>query len=168
MSFRKSMMSFRTAPVRDSTLRDSPTLYCQVFSGNEIAGADRQLSVAEQYTHVEGRLRELCAISTLNGVVENRRCPHSLRFLFMYRKYKKPFSEISQSAEHARLRSNRKRMPRSRFEKCGGSSIAISARYVHPSEDAVLDAMARLGGHKTGHSAEQASKEKDSNPRLTA
>ena len=34
----------------------------------------------------------------------------------------------------------------------GHSSIAISARYVHPSEDAVLDAMARLGRHKTGHS----------------
>jgi integrase len=34
----------------------------------------------------------------------------------------------------------------------GHSSITISARYVHPSEDAVLDAMARLGGHKTGHS----------------
>jgi integrase len=34
----------------------------------------------------------------------------------------------------------------------GHSSIAISARYVHPSEDAVLDAMSRLGGHKTGHS----------------
>jgi integrase len=29
----------------------------------------------------------------------------------------------------------------------GHSSIAISARYVHPSEDAVLTAMARLGGH---------------------
>ena len=34
----------------------------------------------------------------------------------------------------------------------GHSSIAISARYVHPSEDAVLDAMSRLGGHKMGHS----------------
>jgi hypothetical protein len=43
----------------------------------------------------------------------------------------------------------------------GHSSIAISSRYVHPSEDAMLDAMARLGegGHKTGHSrkAEQES-----------
>ena len=28
----------------------------------------------------------------------------------------------------------------------------ISSRYVHPSEDAVLGAMARLGGHKIGHS----------------
>jgi integrase len=34
----------------------------------------------------------------------------------------------------------------------GHSSIAISARYVHPSEDAVLTAMARLGGHNSGHS----------------
>lgn len=37
----------------------------------------------------------------------------------------------------------------------GHSSISISSRYVHPSEDAVLDAMSRLGGHKIGHSAEQ-------------
>ena len=34
----------------------------------------------------------------------------------------------------------------------GHSSIAISSRYVHPSEDVVLDAMARLGGHNSGHS----------------
>lgn len=33
----------------------------------------------------------------------------------------------------------------------GHSSINISARYVHPSEDAVLDAISRLGGHKIGH-----------------
>jgi integrase len=33
----------------------------------------------------------------------------------------------------------------------GHSSITISARYVHPSEDAVLNAMSRLGGHKIGH-----------------
>jgi integrase len=39
----------------------------------------------------------------------------------------------------------------------GHSSIAISSRYVHPSEDAVLTAMSRLGGHKIGHS-ESASK----------
>src|SRR5271157_3208914 len=38
----------------------------------------------------------------------------------------------------------------------GHSSIAISARYVHPSEDAVLTAMSRLGGHNSGHSAENA------------
>jgi len=34
----------------------------------------------------------------------------------------------------------------------GHSSIAMSYRYVHPSEDRVLDAMTMfLGGHKTGH-----------------
>ena len=34
----------------------------------------------------------------------------------------------------------------------GHASITISSRYVHPSEDAVLDAILRLGGHKIGHS----------------
>jgi integrase len=33
----------------------------------------------------------------------------------------------------------------------GHSSIAMSSRYVHPSEDAVLAAMSRLDGHKIGH-----------------
>jgi integrase len=33
----------------------------------------------------------------------------------------------------------------------GHSSIAVSSRYVHPSEDAVLTSMSRLGGHKSGH-----------------
>jgi integrase len=33
----------------------------------------------------------------------------------------------------------------------GHSSIAISSRYVHPSEDAVLNAMSRLSGHNIGH-----------------
>jgi len=36
----------------------------------------------------------------------------------------------------------------------GHSSVAISGRYVHPSEDAVLSAMSRLGGHRTGHSVD--------------
>lgn len=35
----------------------------------------------------------------------------------------------------------------------GHSSIAMSTRYVHPSEDAVLNAMSRLDGHNSGHSA---------------
>jgi integrase len=36
----------------------------------------------------------------------------------------------------------------------GHSSIRISSRYVHPSEEAVLEAMGRFaGGHKIGHSA---------------
>lgn len=34
----------------------------------------------------------------------------------------------------------------------GHSSIAISSRYVHPSEDAVMSALSRLDGHKIGHS----------------
>src|SRR5262249_2018459 len=38
----------------------------------------------------------------------------------------------------------------------GHSNIAISQRYVHPSEDAVLSAMSRLGGHKTGHTEKPA------------
>lgn len=36
----------------------------------------------------------------------------------------------------------------------GHNSIAMSRRYVHPSADKVLDAMALIGGHKTGHSEE--------------
>lgn len=38
----------------------------------------------------------------------------------------------------------------------GHSSISISARYVHPSEDAVLNAMSKLSGHNSGHSDEMA------------
>jgi integrase len=38
----------------------------------------------------------------------------------------------------------------------GHSSVAMSTRYVHPSEDAVLLAVGKLGGHKIGHSAETA------------
>jgi integrase len=37
----------------------------------------------------------------------------------------------------------------------GHSSIKISARYVHPSEDNISDAISKLGGHKTGHSEPQ-------------
>lgn len=37
----------------------------------------------------------------------------------------------------------------------GHSTINISARYVHPSEDAVLNAISRLDGHKIGHSQNQ-------------
>lgn len=36
----------------------------------------------------------------------------------------------------------------------GHSNISISQRYVHPSEDAVLNALSRLSGHNSGHSAE--------------
>ena len=38
---------------------------------------------------------------------------------------------------------------------------AISARYVHPSEDAVLDAVEKLGRHKIGHSENCADGKKD-------
>jgi integrase len=37
----------------------------------------------------------------------------------------------------------------------GHSNVSMSSRYVHPSEDAVLTAMSRLGGHKIGHSDNQ-------------
>jgi len=33
----------------------------------------------------------------------------------------------------------------------GHSDIRISAHYVHPSDDAVFNAMSRLGGHNSGH-----------------
>jgi hypothetical protein len=35
----------------------------------------------------------------------------------------------------------------------GHSSVSISSRYVHPSEDAVFAAVSRLGGHKYGHTS---------------
>ncbi len=38
----------------------------------------------------------------------------------------------------------------------GHSNISISQRYVHPSEDAVLNALSRLSGHNFGHSVENA------------
>jgi integrase len=38
----------------------------------------------------------------------------------------------------------------------GHSNISISQRYVHPSEDAVLNALSRLDGHNIGHSRETA------------
>src|SRR5215471_8583568 len=49
----------------------------------------------------------------------------------------------------------------------GHSSIAISARYVHPSHDSVLAAVERLGGHKIGHIQENAESCKDTGPLLT-
>jgi hypothetical protein len=33
----------------------------------------------------------------------------------------------------------------------GHSNVSMSSRYVHPSEDSVLAAMAKLGRHKSGH-----------------
>jgi len=49
----------------------------------------------------------------------------------------------------------------------GHSDIRVSARYVHPSEDAVLNAMSRLGGHKTGHRRLRAALQPKPRKRLT-
>ena len=49
----------------------------------------------------------------------------------------------------------------------GHSNVSMSSRYVHPSEDAVLTAMARLGGHKIGHSQYRASSEAIEQQRIT-
>jgi integrase len=49
----------------------------------------------------------------------------------------------------------------------GHSSIGISARYVHPSEDAVLNAISQLGGHKIGHSPEKTLPESNDSRVLT-
>jgi len=48
----------------------------------------------------------------------------------------------------------------------GHSSIAMSTRYVHPSEDAVFTAMERLAGHKIGHTAEAVNSERSTRKRL--
>lgn len=45
----------------------------------------------------------------------------------------------------------------------GHSSVAISARYVHPSEDRVLEAMSRLGGHNSGHTQFEQQSASDAN-----
>lgn len=37
----------------------------------------------------------------------------------------------------------------------GHSSVSMSSRYDHPSEDAILTAMANLGSHNNGHCADQ-------------
>ena len=50
----------------------------------------------------------------------------------------------------------------------GHSSVAISARYVHPSDDSVLLAVERLGGHKTGHSEKNQQNEPKEERQLTA
>jgi integrase len=41
----------------------------------------------------------------------------------------------------------------------GHASLTMSQRYIHPSQDAVLDAIARLGGHKFGHIEKDAPKQ---------
>jgi integrase len=49
----------------------------------------------------------------------------------------------------------------------GHSSIAISARYVHPSHDSVLAAVEKLGGHKIGHNNNQVELKENLQPLLT-
>src|SRR5260370_38094686 len=49
----------------------------------------------------------------------------------------------------------------------GHSDIRISAHYVHPSEDAVFNAMSRLGGHKTGHNQLQSKTRQAARRQLT-
>ena len=49
----------------------------------------------------------------------------------------------------------------------GHSNIAISQRYVHPSGDAVLFAMSRLGGHNTGHTEKTALPAAEENQSVT-
>jgi integrase len=50
----------------------------------------------------------------------------------------------------------------------GHSSISISARYVHPSEDAVLCAVEKLGRHRIGHTDNCADEKKTAVTVLTA
>jgi integrase len=50
----------------------------------------------------------------------------------------------------------------------GHSSVAMSARYVHPSEDAVLAAVDRLSGHNFGHSGKVNEKTISIGPLLSA
>jgi integrase len=49
----------------------------------------------------------------------------------------------------------------------GHSSIAVATRYVQPSSEAVLTAMARMGGHKIGHSDNRDTSESSGNRQLT-
>ncbi len=50
----------------------------------------------------------------------------------------------------------------------GHSNISISQRYVHPSEDAVLNALLRLSGHNFGHNVENTRSADCRDLRLTA
>ena len=48
----------------------------------------------------------------------------------------------------------------------GHSNVSMSSRYVHPSEDAVLNAMTRPGGHEIGHNEHQADSGAVTQPQL--
>ena len=49
----------------------------------------------------------------------------------------------------------------------GHSNVSMSSRYVHPSEGAVLTAMARLGGHNIGHNENQGGSNEVAQKQLT-
>jgi integrase len=49
----------------------------------------------------------------------------------------------------------------------GHSNVSMSSRYVHPSEDAVLAAMTKLGRHKFGHNKDLAVSRAAATPQLT-
>jgi site-specific recombinase XerD len=49
----------------------------------------------------------------------------------------------------------------------GHAALAVSLRYVHPSEQAVLAAMSRLGRHNSGHTAELTDSQKEETKLLT-
>jgi integrase len=49
----------------------------------------------------------------------------------------------------------------------GHSNVSMSSRYVHPSEDSVLNAMANLGRHNIEHSADQPDSSASAPRRLT-
>ncbi len=48
----------------------------------------------------------------------------------------------------------------------GHNAVAMPSRYVHPSEDAVLMAVERLGGHRIGHRPEISEPEENSKTQL--
>src|ERR1019366_6604239 len=50
----------------------------------------------------------------------------------------------------------------------GHSSVAISSRYVHPSDDNVLAAVNRLGGHNFGHNGNSGEKRLAVEPLLSS
>jgi integrase len=50
----------------------------------------------------------------------------------------------------------------------GHGAVGTSARYVHPSEDAVLSAVEKLGGHKIGHNEEGQGSDATSQKQLSA
>ncbi|HEY1924428.1 MAG TPA: tyrosine-type recombinase/integrase, partial [Candidatus Acidoferrum sp.] len=50
----------------------------------------------------------------------------------------------------------------------GHSSVSMSTRYVHPSEDAVLNAVEKLGGHEIGHNQDSELVEQSFNRQLPA